>query len=379
MKILYQLKQVAKSIIHNKLINIFMYVSLVIGLICVMFTYVLFMWNYETIQNTDNIKKSFRTLENAVISSKDITKILSDNKDIIAIEKQGYLLTNVSYQDTFIDSLYLYITDEATLTLNENYELLHGKYFDEKTSVEYTCVVNNSFVKDIMKLSESEAVSKIINVSGKDYEIIGVYKEKVEGFYQTRVNLPIELFTDILNKQIKIDYNVISKKEVLAELKEYLSNELDIYMSSDLLLAMPTEEEAKAQFILSLLLQIFMVTSVLLFALLNIVNVYRSKLQDDKVNIGIKRALGLSKNEIYLQYFIEIFIISLISAISSMFLSMIIINIFNKLKILPIITLNYDLIFITFIIIITLIVSTFLTGIVISSQKNKSITQLMTK
>ncbi|AUS97516.1 hypothetical protein CDQ84_18960 [Clostridium thermosuccinogenes] len=76
---------------------------------------------------------------------------------------------------------------------------------------------------------------------------------------------------------------------------------------------------------------LFAITGVvLLYALLNIINIIFNKVNEDRKSYGIKLALGASQKDIFMQNFFELIILSLLSSIIVTLATLIVIYIINN-------------------------------------------------
>ncbi|MDD2986529.1 ABC transporter permease [Flavobacterium sp.] len=233
--------------------------------------------------------------------------------------------------------------DDYFLT-NSGLELADGRNFTgfDIENNTFVCVVGSDFANGLLK--DVNPVGKTISIRGAKFKVIGILKEKGSTFGNSqdlRVMIPIQVARSLFS-QPNINYNL----SVLVEKKELLEAAIDqaIITMRQVRKQNPVEE-SNFGIVRSdeLINQILSLTSVLSVSawIIGIITIFGSSIALMNImlvsvtertrEIGVRKALGATKNTIAFQFFTETIVIGQLGGLLGIILGITIGSVFAAL------------------------------------------------
>ena len=212
---------------------------------------------------------------------------------------------------------------------DENYELNTGRYFisDDELFAERSVIIGSEIAKNFFKDSNN-CVGKFIKISGKNFRVIGVLKA-VEGWGKRKnrwtrwINsvLIIPLNTMMLrlngNKRISLSYRIDSVDEMTIlneKVKKVLLTRRGVEDFSLENRGQDIQEYQKNQAMWNFILAIIAMISLIVGGI-GITNIMLATIKERIREIGLKKAIGATANNIKFQFVIESTILALLGGI----------------------------------------------------------------
>jgi len=288
--------------------------------------------------------------------------------------------TNTYVNNKKITVNYKYTNSEFWDVLD--FDFLEGKSFNKQqvSNGEKVAVISEEIKKKYFGDSQT-AVGKYIEADNEKYRVSGVVKSVPITMYMiySDIYLPYSVSKSDYNKiTFRGSYTAIlmaaSKEEVPAMQQEYeqmisripmISKDYDkIFSHADTFITgylRTGREEISGVTYASMAIAIF-VLFVMLLPTLNLVNINITRIMERSSEIGVRKAFGASSRTLALQFIIENIILTFLGGFLGVVLSLIIIQVFNSMNLIPNLELsmNFTVLFIG---IITCFAFGFLSGV----------------
>ena len=244
--------------------------------------------------------ESQTNLDDDIISSKDIKKFLNKYSFI-----QDYTFIQYNtYSDVISqDILSYYLIDENYTDFFE-FPIIEGRYFtkEELKGGDKVCVIGEGYQKQT-----GLNIDDVVYIGDTKLEIIGVMKY-IPNF---NVNLiPYSTSLSTTNSIIQ-GYRIAAELTSLEYMNQINWDELGLFGTA--ITADKYYSDAKNNLFERGFIIIILAIIVLIYALINLINIQISKLEQQKKKFGIEIALGATYKQIFIQFFYECFILVVIS------------------------------------------------------------------
>jgi len=310
MKLLYFTSLSIKSIMRNLTNNLLIIISLAIGMIL---PTIVFSYAYDSYKQVNGSKPN--NLENILVidsveiwSEEDISNIKEYSDDIDFITSYGGFRSIIvgdkacSYSDVFyVDGYY------GKMFGSERDNII---FFtpEEIENSEMLCVLGNNAAKEL-NLKQNDT----ININGFNLTVKEIVRKgKLSNF----IYIPITCEQVIPSRVVPTHYVSfkmnLDKIDSLNKLLDYIKKEIgdfEAYCGAEVY-----SDEVKGTFT-SYILLLLLSSSVLVYALVNIISMIFYKFDISQYRFGVEISLGATKRSIFLQCFIELFLISLCSSV----------------------------------------------------------------
>lgn len=374
-RMIYILKQLKMESKNKKLLNLLIFITLFFGFIS---SYYGYFYIKASVSNPNNQKDEylrsfeFKTTNKYSLSLNDIEKIKTENANIDKISRSSLAYCSIKIDDHILNAFSVNVVDFETLKNSKNYNIKNDLNFDSY----YSCIINRNFIKNHMNYSENEVIGKNIIVNGEYYKIIGVISAEYE---KINIWIPATVFIDELDINCDTRYIITLKdnqnfEENINDFRVYMK---DIFKSDINIITGEFAKQSNRKHLTFFIVEaIIIITGLLIFSLINIFNIIKNKFQDEKKTIAIKIALGATITDIFFQFSVEIFCVSIFSSIAVITALKIVTDLFEFNQIVH----DYaaiDLSLFIFTIILSGIVSLILSLNAIRHIYKKSITEIM--
>ena len=328
-RILFNIKTAYGNLKRKKFVSLSIILSLVLGLLFPVLVLafgsaIIEFLNSSVIKDFDKV--ILVTIKNGSLSEADIKKIMIENTGIDTISRYNYFQATIILEGDY--------TRSNVVALDSNYRelsqmaLCGGKWLDtDGLSSDFVCIIGKNFAK---KYFAKNSLGNKINILGNEFEIIGV-TDNIN--FLDSIIIPMNCLDKLHLKNHDLTYYIkfkdkyeLEKQAVL--LKDFISDKFkftaDIKLYKD-----KHKDDINREHAFTTVL--FAITGVvLLYALLNIINIIFNKVNEDRKSYGIKLALGASQKDIFMQNFFELIILSLLSSIIVTLATLIVIYIINN-------------------------------------------------
>lgn|GEM_PF-2472499 len=309
MRLRYFISLSVKSIMRDLTNNILIVVSLAIGMIlpAVVFSYAYDSYRQVKGSEPNNYKNILIIDPAAVWSKEDVARIKQYSDEIDYITSYG------SFRSIIVGNMACIYSD--IMYIDGNFGKMYGSENDNITfftpeeveNAEMICILGSNAAKEL-NLKQNDT----ININGFDLTVKDIIRM---GKFSDYIFIPVTC-EEVIPAEIYPTHYITFRKK-LDDIDD-LGKFLDIIRSEigDFKAYRGEEEyprEAKGAFTAYIIL-FLLSSSVLVYALVNIVSMVFYKFDLSRYRFGVEISLGATKGSIYVQCFIELLILSLFSA-----------------------------------------------------------------
>ncbi len=274
----------------------------------------------------ENVSLSF---EHLGLDISSIQLLEKRNDDWIDVLIENYQVEKYSFYNKKQNKDYKIIGCNSNLANIFTFSFESGNFLNEIDNKynDNQIVIGN----DLKQYFNVYQINQLVNVNGITFKVIGILKKDSKNLYENFDDC-IFVFSEYVNNYQQSGFYFISENNFE---KSFLDNLLtkDTYLFID-------QSQTKTSMINLLKL----IRNVLLFlsfisVIVSIISIVNNSLTNINIRlkeIGIKKALGASSKDIYIQFILEsilIFLIGIIISLAIVYLIVIIINIFSKTEI----------------------------------------------
>lgn len=320
-RLLFNIRCSMSNIKKNKFMNIIMVLSLSFGLL--LSSAVLCIGNSIINDFMNSIPKEIERVivmegshnledEYKVLSQRDMDTVIKDNKGIESISRLVMKRQTTKINDIYVfNNMVKYVSFSYADFFNNLTE--NGVWFNPKIeNAAKECIIG----KDIAKkyYFNKKAIGNNVTVNGEDYKIIAISEQPL-----FKESIVINILSDgsLSNEKSMSTYYIKFAKDcdvgnAAQSLKKYIH---EFFGEYELKNAETQYNQMKIIYrgtVSALMLCTFLV---LLFSMLNIINIVLFKINESKKKIAVLMALGARKLDIVVQTFIELLFLVLIAVI----------------------------------------------------------------
>lgn len=289
----------------------------------------------ETIKSTDGGKKSKDADEINYEQAMDFKSSYNFGSSKVSIETFGDRSATVKYVNKKTNPTVRVQGIDENFLQTSAYELAEGRNFtnSETNTNGNKAIIGSDIVKLLFDSKPEKAVGKIITINSTRYSVVGVLKSKGSssgGSNDLRVFIPLYA-AKVLYGYDKKPYNVtvavahpsemdesinaaISTMRNIRKLKVTQSNDFEIRKSDGIL------NQLKEMTTTLRLSTVVIAMLTLLGASIGLMNIMLVSVTERTKEIGIRKAIGATSNNIMLQFLVEAIVICLMGGIVGVFL-----------------------------------------------------------